>query len=153
MRGDCRKELDHIRKRVNPGIACMAARGSTEFAGVLLVSNTAVLKQASYGRQFTTISEAGITDLVGKSRRVGLHAAYVVSSEPRGLTGAPRNLRGLGLVNWYTANTANKVSILHQMLSGPDNDLANMAFTEIWVVSQQTGALGPMTDPPATPRA
>ena len=44
----------------------MAARGSTEFADVLLVSNTAVPKQAAYGLQFTTIPEAGITDLMGK---------------------------------------------------------------------------------------
>ena len=44
MRGDCRKQLDHIRKRANPGIACMVARGRTEFADVLLVFNTAVLK-------------------------------------------------------------------------------------------------------------
>ena len=82
MRGDCRKQLDHVRKRVNPGTACMAVRRKTEFADVLLVSNTAVLKQACYGLQFTTISEAGITDLMGKSRKVALHAAYVASTEP-----------------------------------------------------------------------
>ena len=49
MQGDCKNQLDQVRKRVNPGIACMAARGKTEFTGVLLVSNTAVLQQAGYG--------------------------------------------------------------------------------------------------------
>ena len=47
-----------------------------------LVSNTAVLKQAGYSLQFTTISEAGITDLMGKSRKVALHATRVVTTEP-----------------------------------------------------------------------
>ena len=117
MRGDCRKQLGNIRKRVNPGIARMAARGNAEFADVFLVSNAVVLKQAGYGLQFTTISEAGITDLMGKSRKVALHAAHVASTEPRDTTGAPRDLHGLGLINWHTANTANKVAILHQMLS------------------------------------
>ena len=69
MRGDCRKQLGHVRKRVDPGIACMATRGRAEISDVLLVSNAAVLKQAGYGLQFTTISEAGITDLMGKSRK------------------------------------------------------------------------------------
>ena len=89
----------------------MVTRGKTEFADVLLASNTAVLKQAGYGLQFTTISEAGITDLMGKSRKVALHAAHVASAEPRDLTGAPRDLHGLGLINWHTPNTANKVAI------------------------------------------
>ena len=52
MRGDCRKQLDHVKKRVDPGIACMVTRGRAEFADVLLVSNAAVLKQAGYGLQF-----------------------------------------------------------------------------------------------------
>ena len=142
MRRDCREQLDHIRKRVNPGTACMAARGRTEFVDVLLVSNTAALKQVSYSLQFTTISEATITALMGKSRKAALHASRVALTEPRDFTGAPRDLHGLGLINWHTANTANKVAILHQMLNGLDDDLANMAFTEMWVVSQQTGALG-----------
>ena len=77
----------------------MATRDRAELAGVLLVSNAAVLKQAGYGLQFTNISEAGITDLMGKSRKVALHAAHVASTEPRGLTGAPRDLHGLGLTN------------------------------------------------------
>ena len=111
MRGDCRKQLDHVKKRVDPGFACMATRGRAEFADVLLVSNAAVMKQASYGLQFTTITVAGITELMGKSRKVTLHAAHVTSTEPRALTGAPRDLHGLGLVNWHTANTANKIII------------------------------------------
>ena len=77
----------------------MAARGRTEFADVLLVSNTAVLKQVGYGLQFTTISEAAITALMGKSRTVALHASHVASTEPRDLTGAPRDPHGLGLIN------------------------------------------------------
>ena len=129
MRGGGRKRLGHVRKRANPRIECMAARGKTEFADVLLVSNTAVLKQASYGLQFTTISEAGIIDLMGKSRKVALHAAHVASTEPRDLTDTPRDLRGLGLINWHTANTANKVTILHQMLNERNVDLSNMVFT------------------------
>ena len=72
----------------------------------------AVLKQATYGLQFANISEAGITDLMGKSRKVALHAAHVASTEPRDLTGAPRDLHGLGPTNWHTANTANKIAIL-----------------------------------------
>ena len=32
MQEDCGKQLGHVRKRANPGIACMAARGKTEFA-------------------------------------------------------------------------------------------------------------------------
>ena len=86
MREDCRQQLDHIRKRVNPGIACMAARGLTEFADVLLVSNTAVLKQVGYGLQLTTISEAAITARMGKSRKVVHHASHMASTEPRDLT-------------------------------------------------------------------
>ena len=27
MRGDCRKQLDHVKKWVGPGIVCMATRG------------------------------------------------------------------------------------------------------------------------------
>ena len=115
------------------------------------MSNTAVLKQVGYGLQFTTISEAAITALMGKSRKVALHASHVASTKPRDLTGAPRDLHGLGLINWHTANTANKVAIFHQMLNGLDDDLANMAFTEMWMVSQRTGALGVMTDSPSCP--
>ena len=99
MWGDCRKQLSHVRKRVNPWISCIAARGNTEFADVLLVSNTAVLKQAGYGLQSATISEAGITNLMGKSWKIALHAAHVAFIEPRDLTGTPRDLRGLGLIN------------------------------------------------------
>ena len=36
------------------------------------------------------------------------------------------------------------------MLNGHDYDLANMAFTEMWVVSQQTGALGTMPSSPSS---
>ena len=86
-----------------------------------------------------------------KSRNVALHATHVASTEPRDLTGAPRDPHGLGLVNWHTANTANKVAILHQILGGMDDDLATTAFTEMWVVSQQTGALGSMTESPCCP--
>ena len=89
--------------------------------------------------------------VMGKSRKVALHASHVASTEPRDLTGAPKDLHGLGLINWHTANTANKVAIFHQMLNGLDDDLANMAFTEMWVVSQRTGALGVMTDSPSCP--
>ena len=69
MRGDRRKQLDHVKKRIYPGIACMAARGRAKFADVPLVSNATVLKQAGYGLRFTNISEAGITDLMEKSRK------------------------------------------------------------------------------------
>ena len=96
-------------------------------------------------------SEAGITYLMGKPRKVALYAAHVASTEPRDLTGAPRDLHRLGLINWHTANTANEVAILHQMINGLDTDLANIAYTEMWVVSQQTGALGPMTEFPCCP--
>ena len=88
MRGGCRKQMDHIKHRVEPGLACLAARGSAQYVDVLLVANAAILKQATYGLQFTTISEAGIMSLMGKSRRVALHAAHVASTEPRDLTGA-----------------------------------------------------------------
>ena len=47
-----------------PGRTCSRAK----FAEVLLVENAAILKQAGYGLQFTTISEAEITSLMGKSR-------------------------------------------------------------------------------------
>ena len=86
-----------------------------------------------------------------KSRTVALHAAHVALAEPQGLTGAPRDLRGLGLTNWHTANTANKVIILHQMLNGRDKDLAETAQNELWEVSQQTGAMGVMTTSPCCP--
>ena len=144
MRDDCRKQLDHVKKRVGPGIACMATWDQVDFADVLLVSNAAVLKQATYGLQFTNISEAEITDLMGKSRTVALHAAHVASTEPRGLTCAPGDLHGPGLTNWHTANTANKIVILHQMLNGRDKGLAEMAQNELWEASQQTGAMGMM---------
>ena len=49
---------------------------------------------------------------------MALHAVHVASTEPRDLTGAPRDLRGLGITNWHTTNTANKVTIPHQMLNG-----------------------------------
>ena len=88
---------------------------------------------------------------MGNSRTVALHAAHVVSTEPLGLTGAPRHLHGMGLTNWHTANTANKVIILHQMLSGQDRDLAEMTQNELWEVSQQTGAMGAMTTSPCCP--
>ena len=112
----------------------------------------AISKQAGYGQQFTGILEAGITSLMGKPRKVALHASHVASTEPRGLTGAPRDLHGLGLVNWYTANTANKTIILHHLLNGAETeDLFRMAITELWEVSQQTGALCMMTSPPCGP--
>ena len=84
---------------------------------------------------------------MGKSRKVASHAAHVASTEPRDLSGSPRDLHGLGLINWHTANTANKIIILHRMLNGQDG-LANMVDTELWLASQQTGALGSMTSPP-----
>ena len=37
------------------------------------------------------------------------------------------------------------------MLNSLDNDLTNMAFTKMWVVSQQTDALGSMTESPCCP--
>ena len=37
MHGDCRKQLDRVKKRVDSGIACMATRGRAEFADVILV--------------------------------------------------------------------------------------------------------------------
>ena len=37
------------------------------------------------------------------------------------------------------------------MLNGLDKDLANMAFTDMWVVSQQTGALESMAESPCCP--
>ena len=69
MQGGCRKQIDHIKKRVEPGVSCLATRGSAKFAEVLLVANAAILKQAGYGLKFTVISEAGITSLIRKSRK------------------------------------------------------------------------------------
>ena len=86
MCGDFRKQLGHVKERIDPGIARIATRGSVEFADALLVSNAAVLKQAGCGLQFTTVSEAGVTDLIGKSRKVALHGAHAASTEPRDLT-------------------------------------------------------------------
>ena len=129
----------------------MATWGRADFADVILVSNAAVQKQATYGLQFTNIPEAGVTELMRKSRTVALYAAHVASTEPRRLTGAPRDLHGLGLTNWHTANTANKIIIMHQMLNGRDMDLAAMAQNEFWEVSQQAGAMGMMTSSPCRP--
>ena len=151
MQGDGRKQLDHVRKRVDPGIACMTTRWETKFSDVLLVSNIAVLKQAGYGIQFTTISKAGIINLMGKTRKVALRAARVPLAGPCDFTEVSRDLHGLGLINCHTANTANKIAILHQMLNGPDADLVNMPYTEMWVVSQQTGALGSTEESPCCP--
>ena len=92
--------------------------GKNGISDVLLVSNAAVLKQAGHGLQFTIISEAGITDLMEMSRKVTLHATHVVSTDPRDLTGATRDLHGIDLINWHTTNTANKITILHHMLNG-----------------------------------
>ena len=69
-----------------------------------------------------------------------LHAAHIASTETRDWTGVPRNLCGLGLTIWHTANTANKVTILYQVLNGEEEgDIHRMAFTELWVMSQRTG--------------
>ena len=46
-----------------------------------------------------------------------LHTAHVAATESRDLARAPRDLHGLGLTNRHTANTANKATILHQMLN------------------------------------
>ena len=151
MQGDCRKQLDHVRKRVNPGITCMAARWKTEFAGVPLVSSAVVLKQAGYGLQFTTILEAGITNLMGKSRQVALRAAHAASTEPRDLTGASSGLHGLGLINWHTANTANKVAILHQMLNGLDSDLASMVTPKYGWGASRRAPQDRLAEPPCCP--
>ena len=99
MRGDSRQHLGHIKKRVEPGIACLSSRGSAKYADVLMVANAAISKQTGYGLQFTTISKAGITSLMGKSLKVAIHASHVTSTEPRDLGGSPQDLRGLGLVN------------------------------------------------------
>ena len=113
----------------------MTTPGRADFADVILVSNAAVQKQATYGLQFTNISEAGVTELMGRSRTVALHAAHVASTEPRDLTGAPRDLHAPGLTNWHTVNTANKIIIMHQMLNGRDKDLVAMAHNTLWEVS------------------
>ena len=42
MRGDCRKQLGHIKNRVEPGFACLTARCSARFADVLFVANAAI---------------------------------------------------------------------------------------------------------------
>ena len=85
---------------------------------------------------------------MGKSKKVALHRAHVASTESRGLTGAHRDLRGLGLTNWHTANTANNIAILHQMSNGQDKDLVKMPQNELWGVIQQTGALVSITSSP-----
>ena len=46
---------------------------------------------------------------------------------------------------------ANKITFLHLMINGQGGDLANMTDTELWVVSQQAGALGSMTPFPCCP--
>ena len=89
------------------------------------MANAAILKQAGCGMQFTTISEVGFTSLMGKPRKIAPHVAHMASAEPRDLTGAPRDLHGLGLTNWHTANTANKATIFHHML----NDEERGAYT------------------------
>ena len=55
IRGDCRKQLGHIKKRVEYGMACLIARGSAKFAEALLVANATALKQTECGLQFTAI--------------------------------------------------------------------------------------------------
>ena len=62
-------------------------------------SRTTEASGGAYGLQFTTISEAATTALMGISRKVALHASYVASVEPRDPTGAPRGLHGPGLIN------------------------------------------------------
>ena len=79
---------------------------------------------------------------MGKPKKVALHAAHVASTDPRDLTGVPRDLHGLGLIiiNWHTVITANKATILHQMLNEEQGcDTRGMAFKELWAVSEQTG--------------
>ena len=62
------------------------------------------------------------------------------------------DLRGLSLTNWYTANTANKVTIFHHMLNDEEEGgIRLMALTEIWEVSQQTGVAETMASPPLLP--
>ena len=68
---------------------------------------------------------------MGRYRTVALHAAHVVSTEPRGITGVPWDPHDPGLTNGHTANTANKIIIMHQMLNGRDKDLAAMANNEL----------------------
>ena len=60
---------------------------------------------------------------MGKSRKIALHAAHVASTEPRDLTGAPRDLHGLGLTNWRIANNAQKVTILHYILNDDEEGM------------------------------
>ena len=152
MQGDCRKQLDHIKQRVEPGLVCLAGRGSAHCVNVLLVANAAILKQTGYGLQFTTISEAGIMSLMRESRNVALHAAHVASTEPRDLTGAPRDLHGLGLTNWHTINMINQLTMLNHMLNDEGRgDLHCMTLTEMREVSQQTGTTWTMTTFPCYP--
>ena len=66
----------------------LATRGSAKFAEVLLVANAATIKQAGYGLQFTPILEAGITSLMGKSRKTALYAA---PHDIGGIPGPDRN--------------------------------------------------------------
>ena len=81
--------------------------------------------------------------LMGKSRKVALHAAHMASTKPSDLTGAPRNLHGLDLTNWHPANMANKWTMFHHMLNDEGRgDPHHMALTEMWEVSQQTGPQG-----------
>ena len=90
--------------------------------------------------------------LMGKSRRVALHASRVASTEPRDLTGTPRDLHGLGLTNWHTTNMANKWTMFHHMINDEERgELHRMALTEMWKVSQQAGATGTMTSSPCCP--
>ena len=67
---------------------------------------------------------------MGKSRKTSLHAAHVASAEPRDLTGAPRDLHGIGLANWHADNLANKAKIFHHVLNDEERgDLHRMALT------------------------
>ena len=92
---------------MEPGLTCLATRGSAQYVDLFLTTNAAIPEQAGHGMQFTTISEAGIMSLMRKSRKVAHHAAKIASTEPRDLIGVPRNLHGLGLTNWHTANMTN----------------------------------------------
>ena len=107
----CEHQLEHIKKKIDPELACLASTKAS-FAEAELVTHVAIEKQALYGLKFTTITEKKIAAAMAPTRAVFLHKAGVARTEPRNLTGAHGALHGLDLRNWEVANIANKIELL-----------------------------------------
>ena len=52
----CEHQLEHIKKKIDPELACLASKQAS-FAEAELVTHVALEKQALYGLKFTTVSE------------------------------------------------------------------------------------------------